>query len=172
MTATTLMNAASEDSRLLYVTNAAQGAVRISGTPRVTLNAAFSKTKANLTAILVSLPETGAGTILTRGWRDPENRTSDFTTEPIDPGTAYKLGIDLQPKDAVIPAGRRIGLMVLASDREYTVRPAPGTQLSLDLAGSSFTLPIVGGARALSPSPTATRSWTRRSAARCRRRWR
>ena len=39
--------------------------------------------------------------------------------------------------------------MVLASDREYTVRPAPGTQLTLDLAGSSFTLPIVGGAKAL-----------------------
>ena len=150
MTATTLMNAAGgEDSRLLYVTNPLTAPVRISGTPRVTLDAAFSKTKANVTAILVSLPETGNGTILTRGWRDPENRTSDFTTEPITPGTSYKLGIDLQAKDAVIPAGRRIGLMVLASDREFTVRPAPGTQLTLDLAGSSFTLPIVGGAKAL-----------------------
>ncbi|HEY6888815.1 MAG TPA: CocE/NonD family hydrolase, partial [Solirubrobacter sp.] len=150
VTATTLMNAPSEDSRLLYTTNVLKAPVRISGTPRVTLNAAFSKTKANVTAILVSLPETGTGSILTRGWRDPENRTSDFTTEPVVPGTAYKLDIDLQPKDAVIPAGRRIGLMVLSSDREFTVRPAPGTQLSLDLAGSSFTLPIVGGARALS----------------------
>ena len=110
------MNAAGgEDSRLLYVTNPLTAPVRISGTPRVTLDAAFSKTKANITAILVSLPETGAGTILTRGWRDPENRTSDFTTEPITPGTSYKLGIDLQAKDAVIPAGRRIGLMVLVA---------------------------------------------------------
>ena len=40
--------------------------------------------------------------------------------------------------------------MVLSSDREFTVRPAPGTQLTLDLAGSSFTLPVVGGAKALS----------------------
>jgi hypothetical protein len=40
--------------------------------------------------------------------------------------------------------------MVLSSDREFTVRPAPGTQLTLDLAGSSITLPIVGGAKALS----------------------
>jgi predicted acyl esterase len=151
VTAATLLNAAGgEDSRLLYVTNPLTAPVRISGTPRVTLDAAFSKSKANITAILVSLPETGAGSILTRGWRDPENRTSDFTTEPITPGTSYKLGIDLQAKDAVIPAGRRIGLMVLASDREFTVRPAPGTQLTLDLAGSSFTLPIVGGAKALS----------------------
>ena len=42
----------------------------------------------------------------------------------------------MQAKDAVIPAGRRLGLMVLSSDREYTVRPAPGTQVSLDLAGT------------------------------------
>ncbi|HWK28743.1 MAG TPA: Xaa-Pro dipeptidyl-peptidase [Solirubrobacter sp.] len=150
VTAATLMNAATEDSRLLYVTNTLTEPVRISGTPRVTLNAAFSRTKANVTAILVSLPETGNGTILTRGWRDPENRTSDFVSEPIVPGTFYKLGIDLQPKDTVIPAGRKIGLLVLSSDREFTVRPPAGTELTLDLAGSSFTLPIVGGAKALS----------------------
>ena len=150
VTATTLMNAASEDSRLLYQTPVLTQPVRISGTPRVTLNAAFSKTKANITAILVSLPETGAGTILTRGWRDPENRINDYTTSPITPGSFYSLPIDLQAKDAVIPAGRRLGLMVLSSDREFTVRPAPGTQLTLDLAGSSITLPIVGGAKALS----------------------
>jgi predicted acyl esterase len=150
VTAATLLNApGGEDSRLLYVTNPLTAPVRLSGTPRVTLDAAFSKTKANVTAILVSLPETGNGAILTRGWRDPENRTSDFTTEPITPGTSYKLNIDLQPKDTIIPAGRRIGLMVLASDREFTVRPAPGTQLTLDLAGSTFTLPVVGGPKAL-----------------------
>ena len=54
------MNAATEDSRLLYQTPVLTQPVRISGTPRVTLNAAFSKTKANITAILVSLPESGA----------------------------------------------------------------------------------------------------------------
>jgi hypothetical protein len=143
------MNAASEDSRLLYVTNPLTTAVRISGTPRVRLNASFSATKANITAILVSLPGgTGNGTILTRGWRDPENRNSEYVNEALTPGTFYGLDIDLQPKDAVIPAGRRLGLMVLSSDREFTIRPAPGTQVTLDLAGSSFTLPVVGGAKA------------------------
>ena len=41
--------------------------------------------------------------------------------------------------------------MVFSSDRNYTIRPAAGTQLTLDLAGSSFTIPIVGG-----PSTFAT----------------
>ena len=47
--------------------------------------------KANLTAILVSLPASGNGTILTRGWIDPENRNSDWTTEPVTPGAFYRL---------------------------------------------------------------------------------
>ena len=143
------MNAASEDSRLLYQTNVLTQPVRISGTPTVSLNASFSEAKANLTALLVSLPETGPGTILTRGWIDPENRTSDWTTEAVTPGQFYRLDFDLQAKDAVVPAGRRLALMVLSSDREFTVRPAPGTQVTLDVAGSRFSIPVVGGAEAL-----------------------
>ena len=149
VTASTLMNAATEDSRLLYQTNVLREPVRISGTPRVSLNASFSKSKANLTAILVSLPESGNGTILTRGWIDPENRTDDWTTEAVTPGVFYRLRFDLQPKDVVVPAGRRLGLMVLSSDREFTVRPAPGTQVTLDVPGSAVSIPVVGGAKAL-----------------------
>jgi predicted acyl esterase len=152
VTASTLMNAASEDSRLLYQTNVLKQPVRISGTPRVSLTAAFDREKANLTAILVSLPETGDGTILTRGWIDPQNRSSDWTTEPVNPGTFYRLDFDMQPKDVVVPAGRRLGLMVLSSDREFTVRPEPGTRVTLDVAASRFSIPIVGGAAALVPA--------------------
>jgi predicted acyl esterase len=147
------MNAPSEDSRLLYLTGALKAPVRISGTPTVSLNASFSKPKANLTAILVSLPESGNGTILTRGWIDPENRTSDWTTKTVTPGVFYRLKFDLQPKDVVVPAGRRLGLMVISSDREFTVRPAPGTRVTLDVAGSRLSLPVVGGAKALATQP-------------------
>ena len=55
----------------------------------------------------------------------------------------------MQAKDAIVPAGRRLALMVFSSDRNYTIRPAAGTQVSLDLAGSSMMLPIVGGQNAL-----------------------
>ncbi|MEX2546987.1 MAG: PxKF domain-containing protein [Chloroflexota bacterium] len=53
------------------------------------------------------------------------------------------------PKDSVIAAGRRLGVTIISSDNEYTVRPAAGTQLSVDLAKSSVQIPIVGGAQAL-----------------------
>ncbi|MBE2316733.1 Xaa-Pro dipeptidyl-peptidase [Solirubrobacter sp. CPCC 204708] len=148
ITAGALMNAASSPNRLIYQTAPLKSAIRISGTPKLSLNASFSK-RANFSAALVSFPETGNGTIITRGWMDPENRNSEYTSEPTTPGTFYRLNFTMQAKDAVIPAGRRLALMVFSSDREYTIRPAAGTQVSLDLAGSTVTLPVVGGSGAL-----------------------
>ena len=144
---TALRDAATSPSRLIYQTGVLNNDLRISGTPTVSLNVAFSKTRANLSAALVSYPATGTtgGVILTRGWKDPENRTSDYVSDPIVPGTAYQLSFDMQAKDAIVPAGRRLALMVFSSDRQYTIRPAAGTQLTLDLGKSSFTIPVVGG---------------------------
>jgi X-Pro dipeptidyl-peptidase len=149
-TAATLMNAASSPNRLGFITGPLQQPVRVSGTPLVSLNVAFSKSKANLTAILFSTAGDGTGgTIISRGWTDPENRGSISQTSPITIGQAYQLGFDMQPKDSVVAAGRRLGIMVISSDNEYTVRPMAGTQLSVNLALSSAQIPVVGGASAL-----------------------
>jgi X-Pro dipeptidyl-peptidase len=51
----------------------------------------------------------------------------------------------MQPKDSVVVAGHRIGVMILSSDQEATIRPAPGTKLTMDLAHSNVTLPVNGG---------------------------
>jgi predicted acyl esterase len=148
----TLMNAASSPNRLIYQTDRLKQPIRISGSPSVSLNIAFSK-RANLSAALVSFPEgSGNGTIVTRGWMDPENRTSDYVSEPVTPGTFYRLNFTFQARDAVIAAGRRLALMVFSSDREYTIRPATGTELTLDLANSTFTIPVVGGSETLAPA--------------------
>ena len=145
----TLANAAFSNVRLIYQSPAFTQPVRVSGTPTVSLELAFSKPRANLTAALVSYPPTGIGTILTRGWIDPANRKSDWADIPIKPGSFYRIDFDMQPKDVVVPAGNRLALMVLSSDRDFTIRPAAGTQLSLDLARSSLALPVVGGSAAL-----------------------
>jgi hypothetical protein len=143
----TMRDATTSPNRLVYQTGVLNSDVRISGTPTVSLNLAFSKTKANLTAALVSYPATGTAgaVILTRGWKDPENRNSDYVSDPIVPGTPYQIDVDMQPKDTIVPAGRRLALMVFSSDRQFTIHPAAGTQLSLDLGKSSFTIPVVGG---------------------------
>ena len=145
----TSANAVSSNVRLIYQTAPLAQALRISGAPKVSLNMAFSASRANLTVALVSYAPTGNGTILTRGWLDPANRQTDWADTPVRPGTFYRLDVDMQPKDTVVPPGNRIALMVISSDRDFTIRPAPGTQLTLDLARSSLALPVVGGAAAL-----------------------
>jgi predicted acyl esterase len=144
----TSANTASSNVRLIYQTPALTQPVRISGTPTVSLEIAFSKPKANLTVALVSYAPTGAGTILTRGWIDPANRNADWADVPVRPGRLYPIDVDMQPKDTVVPAGNRLALMVLSSDRDFTIRPAAGTQLTLDLARSSLSIPVVGGSNA------------------------
>jgi hypothetical protein len=100
---------------------------------------------------MVSLPwEDGQKTlitdnIITRGWADPQNYRSIRKGERLKPGKFYDMTFDLQPDDQVIPAGQQIGLMIFSSDREFTLWPDPGTELTVDLDATSITLPIVGG---------------------------
>ena len=38
--------------------------------------------------------------------------------------------------------------MVMSSDRLFTLKPQPGTELTVDLAGTSLAIPVVGGSKA------------------------
>lgn len=157
ITAAQLAAAATSPNRLAYRTGTLGTPMRLSGTPTVSLRLAVDRPKANLTALLVEYPLTGSPKIITRGWMDVENRESDAVTTPVTPGTAYDFSFDLQPKDYVFQTGSQIGVVVLSSDREYTVRPAPGTTLSLQPFASEVHLPLVGGTEALNASLHAAR---------------
>lgn len=87
--------------------------------------------------------------MITRGWADPQNHASLSESEPLVPGRFYELTFDLQPDDQVIPAGQRIGLMIMSTDREFTLHPDPGTELTVDLGGTRLELPVVGGQAAV-----------------------
>jgi len=52
---------------------------------------------------------------------------------------------DLQPDDQIIPAGKRIGLMIFSSDRDFTLWPKAGTELTVDITRTRLALPVVGG---------------------------
>lgn len=151
--------------RLLFATAPLRDTLRISGTPRVTIRLASSKPAANLSVWIVTLPydsakvgSEGRVSVVTRGWADPQNYrsltsggyyTSETPGEPLVPGRFYDVTFDLEPDHQVVPPGVRLAVMLMSSDREFTLWPAPGTQLTFDAAGSSFTLPIVGGVEAL-----------------------
>ncbi|WP_410609220.1 Xaa-Pro dipeptidyl-peptidase [Amycolatopsis sp. lyj-109] len=140
---------ASSGNRLLYATPAAKQAVRLSGTARADLALAFDRPAANVSAILLDRAPDGTSHVITRGWTDPQNRTSPARTEPITPGQTYRIGVDLMPKDYVLAAGHRLEVLVASSDHDYTLRPKPGAGLALDLTKTSVTLPVTGGKPAL-----------------------
>lgn len=156
-----LASAASSPNRLIYATPLLSKPLHVSGIPQVTIRLASSAPAANLSVYLVQLPwvEDPAITtnLITRGWADPQNAASltkggyyqSMTPgKPLKPGEFVSLTFDLQPDDQIIPAGRRIGLMILSSDREFTLWPKPGTKLTVDLDATKIDLPLVGGAKA------------------------
>jgi X-Pro dipeptidyl-peptidase len=142
------------EHRLIYTTPQLGEPVHISGTPRVTVRLAADRPAVNLSVWLVTLPyleprDNRLASLITRGWADPRNHASITRSEPLVPGRFYDVTFDLQPDDQVVPAGRRIALMIFSSDREFTLRPDPGARLTVDLDGTSLVLPVVGGDAAL-----------------------
>ncbi|WP_182868391.1 Xaa-Pro dipeptidyl-peptidase [Rhodopirellula sp. JC639] len=143
------------EHRLIYTTPELKAPIHISGTPRITIKLASSKPAVNLSVWLVSLPWNNnknakiTDNIITRGWADPQNRNSITESEPLVPGEFYEVSFDLQPDDQIIPKGQQIGLMIFSSDKDFTLHPTPGTELTIDLDATSLSLPIVGGKQTL-----------------------
>lgn len=145
----TMAKAESSENRLLYLTNTLTEDLHISGTPEVTIRLASSKPAANLSVWLVSLPWNDAkeakitDNIITRGWADPQNHSSLTQGEALNPGEFYTVTFELNPDDQIIPKGQQIGLMIFSSDKEFTLLPKPGTELTVDLDGTTLIMPVV-----------------------------
>jgi X-Pro dipeptidyl-peptidase len=137
--------------RLLYVTPTLKEDLHISGLASISVKIASNKPAANLSVWLVSLPwKKGrrakiTDNIITRGWADLQNYKSLRKSKPLKPGKFYEMTFDLQPDDQVIKKGQQIGLMIFSSDNLFTLLPKPGTKLTVDLNGTSITIPVVGG---------------------------
>jgi X-Pro dipeptidyl-peptidase len=160
-----LASSASSTNRLLYATPVFRDTVHISGTPRVTLRMAANVKAANLSVWLVMLPydstrsgsQSYAGSV-SHGWADLQNAKSltkggEYAAKkrgtPLTPGEYREVTFDLEPTDEFIPAGRQLAVMIMSSDREFTLWPKAGAELTIDLAKSQFVIPIVGGTAAL-----------------------
>ena len=146
--ATVLAAAGQSPNRLLYRTVPLLASVHISGIPSVSLRMSFNAPAAIVSAMLIEYKANGTPTIVTRGWANPQNRKSLWEKFAIHPGSFYELAFELQPHDYVFQPGSRIGLMLLSTDRLFTLRPPPGAVLTLDTTKSALSLPVVGGAQA------------------------
>ena len=137
--------------RLLYLTPKLQQDIHISGVASIKIKLASNKPAANLSVWLISYPwKEGRNTkitdnLITRGWADPQNYRSLTESEPLVAGEFYELSFDLQPDDQVIKKGQQIGLMIMSSDKDFTLWPQPGTELTIDLDATTISVPVVGG---------------------------
>jgi X-Pro dipeptidyl-peptidase len=132
-------------NRLAYLSAPLTGDTHLSGTPKVSLRASVdNRYAANLTGVLMDYAPDGTATTVTRGWTDAQNRTGADRSSPIVQGREYTFDWPLEPDDYIFPAGHRIGLVIVSTDMNFTLRPLPGTELTVNPGRSSVTLPVVG----------------------------
>jgi X-Pro dipeptidyl-peptidase len=147
--ANVLIAAAQSPNRLVYQTVPLTAPVHMSGIPWLSLQLRFDQPAAVVSAAVVDYRADGTVRLVTRGWADPQNHKSIWRTHRIKPGAEYQINFELQPHDYQFQAGSRIGLVVMSTDRLFTLRPPAGTTLTLDSRESNAFLPIVGGTAAL-----------------------
>ncbi|TYK45334.1 Xaa-Pro dipeptidyl-peptidase [Actinomadura decatromicini] len=91
--------------------------------------------------------ETAPFKIITRGWLDARNRHDFSRTEPIKPGKTYTFTWDFVPTDYVVKAGHRLGVILLSTDYDYTLRYPAGTKVTVRPGASKVLLPLARGGR-------------------------
>ncbi|MEV6151272.1 CocE/NonD family hydrolase [Nonomuraea sp. NPDC052129] len=176
-------------NRLAYLTPPLKSAIRLSGTPSVSLRLKLDKPTANLGVLLVDYgqdtrihgvdPAGGQGLkfiggedcvgestadddgcyfraadntvtsgfqVVTRAILDAQNHKSLNRQTPLTPGKPYQITWKMLPQDYEFKAGHRLGLVLTGTNDDITdAEPGTGTKVTVDLAGTSVSLPLVAG---------------------------
>jgi X-Pro dipeptidyl-peptidase len=182
-------------NRLVYLTPPLATDVRISGTPKASVQFSIDAPSTTVSALLVDYGEAPTVTVsdktplelvtepcspedfvnltncaepdevaavitpertITRGHIDGKNNVDLRWGAPLVPGEPYNIKWDMQPHDYVVPAGHRIGLVIVGNYRATSgennvIRDtlAEGHTITVQLNNSRLSLPIVGGKVAL-----------------------
>ncbi|MCE7006007.1 Xaa-Pro dipeptidyl-peptidase [Kibdelosporangium philippinense] len=83
-------------------------------------------------------------TIIARGWADLANHQSLSTPRTLTPNTKYTMTFRLSAADYVVPRNHRLALVIAGTDSSMTTSPSQLPRVTVDLAGTSIQLPVVG----------------------------
>lgn len=86
--------------------------------------------------------ETADFRIVSRGWLDVRNRDSLERQSPVVEGREYRLEWEMQPQDYVFKKGHRLGVVLISTDHDYTLRHPAGTRMTVRAGLSGITLPV------------------------------
>ncbi|MGC7103026.1 CocE/NonD family hydrolase [Amycolatopsis lurida] len=176
--------------RLAFLTPTLTNAMRLSGTPSVSVRVTLDKPTANLGVMLVDYGQdtrvhgadpsgqglklldgedcvgertaddtgcylraadntiTSGFQVVARGFIDAQNHTSLSHPAPLTPGKSDQITWSMLPTDYEFKAGHQLGLVLAGTNDDVTdAEPGTGTTVTIDLAGTSVSLPLVTGTR-------------------------
>lgn len=97
--------------------------------------------------------------VVTRGFIDAQNRGSLTRQQPLPQGRAVSVRWNTLPQDYRFKPGHRIGVIITGTDGDVQFdETATGAAVTVDLAGSRITLPVVMGT-APESAFSAKRTW-------------
>ena len=140
--------------------------LRISGTVKLSFDAAIDRETAILSAMLVDLGEAcrvteeeiqhpdgtytfglekepSAYKVISRGWLNAQNRSCLWSKEKIVPGEFCHYEIDMVPTDHVLASGHKLALILYGIDAEETQRPDTVTNITVDTASIRAAVPML-----------------------------
>ena len=72
-----------------------------------------------------------------------QNRENSYRSDEIKPGKKYQVEFKLQPEFFRVLKGHRIGILLFATDMDFTIRGNQDITYSLDLDNSYVSLPLL-----------------------------
>ncbi|GAB3984923.1 Xaa-Pro dipeptidyl-peptidase [Actinoallomurus acanthiterrae] len=97
--------------------------------------------------------------VVTRGYLDAQNRLSLSHASPLTPGTTYSVRWNTLPQDYRFKAGHRLALVLIGTDADTQDDDATGAAVTVDLAGSKVTLPVIVGGTPSESTFSAEQKW-------------
>ncbi|MFC0439230.1 CocE/NonD family hydrolase [Kutzneria buriramensis] len=80
--------------------------------------------------------------VIATSWADIGHWRSLVHGSPLTPGRAYTMTFSLGALDHITPAGHRIGLVIGGTDGNWFSAPTPHPTITVELSGTSVTLPV------------------------------
>ncbi|TMK45231.1 MAG: CocE/NonD family hydrolase [Actinobacteria bacterium] len=126
--------------------------LEILGHPRVGVTIRSSAPVAFLSAKLCDVFPDGTSALVTRGLLNLAHRESRQEPSPLEPGTPYRVEVELEVTSWAFEPGHRIRLDLAGSDWPNAWPPPAAATLTVERGGSALMLPVIEG-----PSPITER---------------
>ena len=132
--------------------------LEILGHPVLSVTITSPAPVAYLSARLCDVFPDGTSALVSRGVLNLAHRRSSTDPEPLAPGAATEVTLELDATSWVFEAGHRVRLSLAGADWPNVWPPPAGGALSVDRSTVELSLPVVEGPPAIAEPPTFTSS--------------